>query len=412
MRFFTLTRVVAFAALGFFILFNACNSPREYISIAEAVNNKKYIDAIKLANKGIQREPENMEMHYYKLYALNELARVMTKPEQRRPVYKDFARTFAKTNNTWKKQNKKLQLNNLHALRLDAWNREFNQMAKLADECRYGKSSDWTSVYNYAKNLQVINDDSTRAIPIEAESLFELKRFESLDSLLNRYEGVYSDKNWFVTARIMVYINNRDAEKALTLLSKFEGKLVPDDLVAAVLDSFTNLEGIFNAITEILPKQKPTTLFNQFVSLILWESILDNSTIDPKFYLSAYNVYMLDREELNTADELTLKTNIIDYILSSFSEEEMDVDRTTFTARLYTNIGIKYAVLAETAIGPKKAVYNDDTRYFMDKALVEWGILLDEFKVDQQNTALNMYKIYVLIGDDVTAGELKKEFNL
>jgi hypothetical protein len=409
---FTLTRVVALSALGFLFLINSCNSPREYLSIAEAVNNKKYIDAIKLANKGIQREPNNMEMHYYKLYALNELARIMPKPQQRTPVYKDFAKTFAKTNIVWKKENKKLQLNNLHALRLDAWNREFNLMAKLSDDCRSGKSSDWQSVYYYAKNLQAINDDSVRAIPIEAESLVELKQMSSLDSLLNRYEGVYSNQNWYMSAKIMVYINNREAEKALELLSKIEGKLVPDEIVAAVLDSYTNLDGILNGITAILPKGTPTTLFNQFVALILWESILDSSVIDPKFYLAAYTAYSLDKDELSTADELTLKTNIIDYILSSFTEEEMDFDRTTYTARIYTNIGIKYATLAEKSVGPDKVGYEEDTKYFLDKAMVEWEILLDEFKIDRKNLAATMYKIYLLMGDELTAGELKKEFSL
>jgi len=412
MKQFTLTRVVALSALGFLFFINSCNSPREYLSIAEAVNNKKYIDAIKLSNKGIQREPNNMEMHYYKLFALNELARMMPKPQQRTPVYKDFARTFAKTNNVWKKENKKLQLNNLHTMRLDAWNREFNLMAKLSSECRAGKSTDWQGVYYYAKNLQSINDDSVRAIPIEAEALFELKEINSLDSLLNRYEGVYSNQNWFMTSRIMVHIHNREAEKALELLSKVEGKLVPDDLVAAVLDSYSSLDGILTGITTILPKGTPTTLFNQFVALILWESILGSSAIDPKFYAAAYSAYSLDKDELQTADELTLKTNIIDFILSSFSEEEMDYDRTTYTARIYTNIGIKYAVLAETAVGPQKTTYEDDKKYFLDKAMVEWEILLDEFKIDRKTLAGTMYKIYLLMGDELTAGDIKKEFSL
>ena len=120
----------------------------------------------------------------------------------------------------------------------------------------------------------------------------------------------------------------------------------------------------------------------------------------------------IDKEELSTADELTLKTNVIDYILSSFSEEEMDYDRTTYTARIYTNIGIKYAVMAETALGSKKAIYEDDKKYFLDKAMVEWEILLDEFKIDRKTLAGTMYKIYLLMGDELTAGEIKKEFSL
>ena len=44
--------------------------------------------------------------------------------------------------------------------------------------------------------------------------------------------------------------------------------------------------------------------------------------------------------------------------------------------------------------------------------MVEWEILLDEFKIDRKTLAGTMYKIYLLMGDELTAGDIKKEFSL
>lgn len=405
-----ITRVVALFILGFFI---SCSTPKEYQTIANQINSKRYTEAIFTADELIAKDSVNAEVYYYKMFALNEKVKSINSLRERYPVYKNFMSSFYKADSIYKAQKRGGSLKNVHTLREAAWAREFNLASKTALSNRTSVNRNWDLVYDAAENAIVLNKDSLQVLPYQFEAAFNSGYFIELDSLMNKYEPKIGNQDWFITFRIANLVRENNAEELKKILDSHPKLQLPNAENALVLEKVeNNVEAVFMA-ANLVEKGEPTSEFNQLLAKLLWQSIAANSEIDTLSFVKLEKKYV-DKRKRPLSDSLALdrKAILMDQVVSKIVILDADPDITQLKATLFSNLGTVYAKMSETLGASNGNQLTEKALYFYKKAIPEWNLLVYQIRSKSKEAAYQLFAIYELIGENRLALELKNEFSL
>lgn len=405
-----ITRVVALFILGFFF---SCSSPKEYQTIANQINSKRYSEAIATANELIAKDSAKAEVYYYRMFALNEQAKATKSARDRYPVYKKFISSFEIADSLWTAEKRSGSRKNLQILREDAWTREFNVASKTTLSNRKNVNRNWDLVYDAAENALLINSDSLQILPYQFEAAFNSGYFVELDSLMKKYEPKISNQDWYKTFRIASLVRANNADELKTILDSDKKLQLPNAENALVLEQVeNNIEAVFMA-ANLVEKGEPTPEFNQLLAKLMWLSIVSNSEIDTTSFIKL-EAKFADKRKRPLSDSLTMdrKAILMDQVISKIVIVDADPDITQLKATLFSNLGTMYANMSQNLGSSSASQLSEKALYFYRKAVPEWNLLVYQIRDNPKKAAYQLFAIYELMGETRQAQDLKSEFSL
>lgn len=195
------TRTVSlFLAFGLFFI--GCSSPNPFIEdTKEHLGNENLRQALQSANSGVNNEPKNPEMHYYKGLVHHQMAVSQNSASEKKDHFEAMVNSFSKAFEIYEETGTRgRRARDIEYLVNSSWTEEHNTAAAILKDEGTPSHTQLRQAVDHLRNAVIIQPDSALSYELLAEAFIQLddpqQALEAMTKAVDLREFDGSHKNY------------------------------------------------------------------------------------------------------------------------------------------------------------------------------------------------------------------------